>query len=39
LFFRERSTKTGKPRMCISHFGMKTEFGKLDSQGMDSIEK
>ncbi len=34
-----KSTKAGTPRTCRSHYGTKSEFGKLDTPGMDLIEK
>jgi hypothetical protein len=34
-----RSSETGKPRTCRSHFGTENEFGKLDTQGMELIER
>ncbi len=34
-----KSTKAGAPRTCRSHYGTKSEFGKLDTPGMDLIEK
>ncbi len=34
-----RSTKAGTPQKCRSHYGTKTKFGKLDTPGMDQIEK
>ena len=34
-----KSTKTGTPRSCRSHYGIKSEFGKLNTPGMDLIEK
>jgi hypothetical protein len=34
-----KSTKARTPRTCRSHYGTKSEFGKLDTPGMDLIEK
>jgi hypothetical protein len=34
-----KSTKAGTPRTCRSHYGTETEFGKLDTPGMELIEK
>jgi hypothetical protein len=34
-----KSTKAGTPRTCRSHYGTKSEFSKLDTPGMDLIEK
>jgi hypothetical protein len=34
-----KSTKAGTPRTCRSHYGTESEFGKLDTPGMDLIEK
>jgi hypothetical protein len=34
-----KSTKVGTPRTCRSHYGTETEFGKLDTPGMELIEK
>ncbi len=33
------STKARTPRTCRSHYGTKSEFGKLNTPGMDLIEK
>jgi hypothetical protein len=34
-----KSTKARTPRTCKSHYGTESEFGKLDTPGMDLIEK
>jgi hypothetical protein len=34
-----KSTKAGTPRTCRSHYGTESEFGKLDTPGIDLIEK
>ncbi len=34
-----KSTKARTPITCRSHYGTKSEFGKLDTPGMDLIEK
>jgi hypothetical protein len=34
-----KSTKAGTPQTCRSHYGTETEFGKLDTPGMELIEK
>ncbi len=34
-----KSTKGGTPRTCRSHYGTMSEFGKLNTPGMDLIEK
>jgi hypothetical protein len=34
-----KSTKALTPRTCRSHYGTESEFGKLDTPGMDLIEK
>jgi hypothetical protein len=34
-----KSTKAGTPRTCRSHCGTESEFGKLNTPGIDSIEK
>jgi hypothetical protein len=34
-----KSTKSGTPRTIKSHYGTETEFGKLDTSGMELIEK
>jgi hypothetical protein len=34
-----KSTKAGTPQTCRSHYGTKSEFGKLDTPGMELIEK
>ncbi len=34
-----KSTKSGTPRTCRSHYGIKSEFGKLNTPGMDLIQK
>jgi hypothetical protein len=34
-----KSTKAGTSRTCRSHYGTKSEFDKLDTPGMDLIEK
>jgi hypothetical protein len=33
-----KSTKVGTPRTCKSHYGTESEFGKLDTLGIDLIE-
>jgi hypothetical protein len=34
-----KSTKVGTPRTCRSHYGTESEFGKVDTPGMDLIQK
>jgi hypothetical protein len=34
-----KSTKASTPRTCRSHYGTESEFGKLDTPGMELIEK
>ncbi len=34
-----KSSKTRTPRTCRSHYGTESEFGKLNTPGMDLIEK
>ncbi len=34
-----KSTKAGTPRTCRSHYGTKSEFGKLNTPEMDLIQK
>ena len=33
-----KSTKVGTPRTCRSHYGTESEFGKVDTPGMDLIQ-
>jgi hypothetical protein len=33
-----KSNNTGAPRMCRSHYGAESEFGKVDTPRMDSIQ-